>query len=195
MGHDYCDGDIGTPDLDHYLSKSEFPLLACSPWNLVPIYTSCNDVITAKGDRPAITLGPPHSTADWLHPFFRPASAQAQIKLSGPPKDSIPQLHSSDASEDVCLGNHTSLIRSLSKRWTNAASGHYDVLVSEVNDKIKEDPSHTIESLVRTRLKDHRAARGRAPSSMVHSAVCQAVLDGRAEYLQEFATPNVPVLV
>ena len=30
----YCDGEIGTPKLDHYLCKNHFPLLACSPWNL-----------------------------------------------------------------------------------------------------------------------------------------------------------------
>ena len=33
----YCDGEIGTPELDHYLYKDGFPLLACSPWNLVPV--------------------------------------------------------------------------------------------------------------------------------------------------------------
>ncbi len=30
--------------------------------------------------------------------------------------------------------------------------------------------------------------------SMIHAAVCRAVLDGRPEYLQEFATPNSPRL-
>jgi hypothetical protein len=50
----YCDGDIGTPKLDHYLCKSRFPLLACSPWNLVPVCSSCNEV-GAKGDRLAVT--------------------------------------------------------------------------------------------------------------------------------------------
>ncbi|MHC1724458.1 MAG: HNH endonuclease signature motif containing protein [Syntrophobacteraceae bacterium] len=59
----YCDGEIGTPKLDHYLSKSHFPLLACSPWNLIPVCGSCNEV-GAKGKRPAITLGPPLSTSD-----------------------------------------------------------------------------------------------------------------------------------
>ena len=48
----YRDGEIGAPELDHYLFKNGFPLLACSPWNVVPVCSSCNDVITAKGDRP-----------------------------------------------------------------------------------------------------------------------------------------------
>ena len=188
----YCDGEIGTPELDHYLCKSGFPLLACCPWNLVPVCGSCNDVVTAKGDRPAITLGPVRSTDDWLHPFFRPASTQVQIKLSGTPKDSIPKLHSPDAAEQTRLSNHEELIQSLSKRWTNKAAASFDVLVREVNRKI--NAVNSVEHLVSMELEDHLASRGRAASSMVHAAVCRAVLDRRSGYIEEFANPNVPAL-
>jgi hypothetical protein len=188
----YCDGEIGTPELDHYFCKSEFPLLSCSPWNLVPVCGSCNDAVTAKGDRLAITLGPPASTDYWLHPFFRPASSQVQIKLSGRPENSIPQLLSPDATEQTRLRNHTDLIRSLAKRWTNVAAAHFDVLVREVNRKVNTATS--VDSLVRTKLEDHLESRGRAASSMVHAAVCQAVLNRRTGYIEEFATPNAPVL-
>ena len=190
----YCDGEIGTPELDHYFSKSGFPLLACSPWNLIPVCKSCNDAVAAKGDRPAITLGPPRSTTDWLHPFFRAASAQVRIELSGTPQDSIPQLHSPDAAEQTRLSNHTDLIQSLSKRWTNVAAAHFDVLVREVNRKIKEDATNSLESLVSTKLEDHLESRGKAASSMIHAAVCRAVLDSRPEYLEEFTNPNAPTL-
>ncbi len=188
----YCDGEIGTSELDHYLSKSGFPLLACSPWNLVPICRSCNDVVTAKGDRPAITPGPPRSTADWLHPFFRPASTRVQIKLSGTPKNSIPRLHSPDAAEQTRLLNHTGLIQSLSKRWTNVAAARFDVLVGQVNREV--DAANSVESLVRKRLQEHLDSRGQTASSMIHAAVCQAVLDRRPGYIEEFATPNAPAL-
>lgn len=188
----YCDGDIGTPDLDHYLFKDGFPLLACSPWNLVPVCKSCNDVITAKGDRPAITLGAPNSTQEWLHPFFRPASLQVQIKLSGIPQNSIPKLHSPDYEEQKRLTNHTDLIRSLSKRWTKIAAAHFDVLVQEVNRKV--DAENSVEKLVRIKLEDYRETRGMAPSSMVYFAVCEAVLDHRPGYIEEFAMPNAPTL-
>ncbi len=188
----YCDGEIGTPQLDHYLCKSEFPLLACSPWNLVPVCSSCNDLITAKGDRPAITIGPPPSTDDWLHPFFRPASSNAVIKLSGTPQDSIPQLHSPDPAEQLKLSNHTNLIQSLAMRWTNIASAHFDVLVREVNRKLNS--TNSVTTLVNIKLDDHLASRGYAASSMVHAAVCQAVLDNRPGYIEEFTTPNAPAL-
>ncbi len=186
----YCDGEIGTPELDHYLFKNGFPLLACSPWNLVPVCSSCNDVITAKGDRPAITQGSPRSTDDWLHPFFRPASPEAVIELSGTPKDSIPRLHSADAAEQVRLANHTDLIRSLSKRWTNLVASYHDALVGQVRRRRQPNPARSIDDVVREQLEDHVAERGRSPSAMVKAAVCQAVLNRRPEYLEEFDDSN-----
>lgn len=188
----YCDGEIGTPELDHYLFKKGFPLLACSPWNLVPVCSSCNDVIRAKGDRPAITEGTPRSMDDWLHPFFRPASGAVTIKLSGDPKASIPELHSPDASELKRLENHTELIRTLSTRWTKQAASYHDKLVRDVNRVLK--PSRTIDEIVREQLDAHRADRGLCASTMVKAAVCQAVLERRPEYLEEFGDANTPSL-
>jgi hypothetical protein len=197
----YCDGDMGTPDLDHYYSKTHFPLLACSPWNLVPICKSCNDTAIAKGDRLALSPGPPCSSVDWLHPFERPASAGVRIQLTGNPRQAVPQLSSPDASEQRRLNNHHWLLdrldqptpsRYLSNRWTNAASTHFDVLVQRVN--LRTNAANSIDSLVQIQLEDHLATRGQAASSLVHAAVCQAILDKRAEYLEEFATPNAPAL-
>lgn len=184
----YCDGEIGTPELDHYLSKTRFPLLACCPWNLVPVCGSCNDVITAKADRPAITLDPPRSTDDWLHPFFRPASPKVQIRLNGIPKDSIPQLHSPDPAEQTRLENHTNLIRTLSKRWTNCASSYHDKLVRDVKRALKQP--ETVDDVVLEQLDSHLDDRGHAASSMIKAAVCQAVLDRRPEYTEEFTDQN-----
>lgn len=190
----YCDCEIGTPELDHYLFKSGFPLLACSPWNIIPVCHSCNS-IAAKGSRPAISPGPPRSTADWLHPFFRPASKEkVQIKLSGTPENSIPQLHSTDPAEQIRLDNHTELIRTLGKRWTKIAAVQFDVLVGEVSRRKKSNPGYSMEKHVGMRLEDYLEERGKAASAMVHAAVCRAVLEGRPEYIDEFITPNVPAL-
>jgi hypothetical protein len=197
----YCDGDIGTADLDHYYSKTYFPLLACSPWNLVPICKSCNDTTIAKGDRLALSPGPPRSAVEWLHPFECPASDNVRIVLTGSPRTAVPRLHSSDASEQRRLDNHHWLLdrldqpnpsRYLSMRWTYVAAAHFDVLVERVNRRV--NATNSIEKLLGIQLADHQAERGRAASSMVHAAVCQAILDQRPEYLQEFATPNPPAL-
>ena len=197
----YCDGDMGTPELDHYYSKTHFPLLACSPWNLVPICKSCNDTTVAKGDRLALSPGPPRSSVDWLHPFERPASDGVGIKLTGNPRQAVPRLHSLDAGEQSRLDNHHWLMdrldqakpsRYLSNRWTNAASTHFDVLIRKVSRRV--NAATTIDSLVRTQLEDHQAERGMTASSLVHAAVCHAILDRRPEYIEEFITPNAPAL-
>lgn len=188
----YCDGEIGSPELDHYLAKSSFPLLACSPWNLVPVCRNCNDMVTAKGDRLAITIGSPCCTNDWLHPLFRPASANAQIKLNGNPRHAIPQLYSADPIEQTRLNNHAWLIRTLSSRWTNTVTAYHDGLVREVNRRVNAD--NALATIVRMRLEDHLESRGKIASAMVHAAVCNAVLENRPEYLAEFNNPNPPRL-
>lgn len=195
----YCDGDLGTAELDHYYCKSRFPLLACSPWNLVPICKSCNDASIAKGDRLALTPGPPRSTEDWLHPFICPASDMVVIRLSGSPRQSVPKLHSPDADEQRRLDNHHWLLDRpdqktqsfyLSNRWTNAVAQHHDVLITRVKRRLTA--TNTIDDIIRRQLEDHQAERGRSPFSIAHAAVCQAILDRRSEYLEEFTDSNPP---
>lgn len=190
----YCDGANDESELDHYYAKETFPLLSCSPWNLVPACHLCNK-LSAKGRRLALSPGTAEPTADWLHPYFRPASAQVQIRLSGSPENSVPRLYSPDHIEQTRLNNHADLIQTLAKRWTKVVVNHFDVLVRQVNQKINAQNSlETVDSLVRMKLNDHLDSRGLAPHSMVHAAVCRAVLDRRPGYLEEFASPNVPAL-
>lgn len=184
----YCDGSNDEPDLDHYYAKESFPFLSCSPWNLVPACWLCNKT-SAKGRQLALTPGVAEPTAEWLHPFIRPASNAVEIRLNGPPEKSIPQLYSPDPTELKRLNNHTALIKTLGTRWTKVVSVSFNRLVHHVNNEII-DTGDSIETLVKRRLRDHRQSRGRDVSSIVHAAVCQAVLDQRPEYLEEFAAPN-----
>jgi len=185
----YCDGPNDLPELDHYYAKSHFPLLAVSPWNLIPICSKCNDTTRGgKGNKPALTTGAARPAGDWLHPFFAPASAGTVILLSGGSRDAIPRLHSDDPNERQKLGNHESLIPNLSKRWTGAASDYFDTLVNRVREQIEEN-GETVDHWVRQYLRDHR--RGLEPMALVRAAVCQAVLDRRPEYILEFENPNI----
>ena len=188
----YCDGANDDPELDHYYAKETFPFLSCSPWNLVPACHLCNK-LSAKGSRIALSSESPQPTTDWLHPFFRPASAQVQIQLNGDPKNSIPNLYSPDPTEQIRLNNHFDLIGTLALRWTRVASIHFDVLVHQVNQRL--NANNSVDSLIKIKLQEHFDSRGQTPSSMVYAAVCQAVLDRRSGYIEEFATPNAPSLV
>ncbi|HEY4257193.1 MAG TPA: hypothetical protein VGM66_08280 [Candidatus Udaeobacter sp.] len=129
----------------------------------------------------------------WLHPLFRPATAAVKIKLTGTPKDWIPKLQVADRAEQARLCNHTSLIRTLSKRWTDRAAVTFDVLVNKVRREI--NAVNTIDSLVKVILMDYQATRGKRSFALLDAAVCEAVLDGRPGYLEEFDDPNPPQLV
>lgn len=197
----YCDGSIGNPVLDHYYCKSKFPLLACSPWNLVPICDSCNKAGTGKGDRIALDPGPPRSCVGWLHPFHSPASIHAYIRLDGNPRKAIPSLRSPDAPEQKRLDNHICLLdcldhtppsRWLTKRWTRTAAVRFDVLVRQVNEQLSATVSR--DALVQRMLQDQKELRGQLPGAMVHAGVCRAVLEQRAEYVAEFSDSNPPKL-
>lgn len=197
----YCDGAIGVPELDHYYCKSQFPLLTCSPWNLVPICRSCNDMIGGKGDQLALDPGPPRSTGMWLHPFYTPASKAARIRLLGAPGSPIPRLYSPDQIEQTRLDNHTALLDqtslprpkgTLSERWTQVAAAYFELLVRKVNEGRKN--GRAMEIVVRENLEESTEFRGRYPFMMIHAAVCEAVLDRRAEYAAEFDDSNPPAL-
>lgn len=187
----YCDGSNDEPELDHYYPKETYPLLSCSPWNLVGVCHHCNK-LGAKQGRVALTVDHANPADAWLHPFFRPASLQTQIRITGTPSDPNATLQSPNPVEQQRLKNHSELIPTLSKRWRKIAVRSFGVLVAEINARI--DAQNTVASLVQIRHEDHLRTRGRSPDSLIHAAVCQAVLDGRPGYIDEFAYPNAPVL-
>lgn len=186
----YCDGSIGTPELDHYLWKDGFPFLACSPQNLFPACGSCNEVATAKGNRPALTLGPPRSMNDWLHPLFRPATEQVSIQLTGPRQSAIPRLHSPDPVEQTRLNNHENLVRTLAPRWTKRAAAKLDGFVTKFVAERQRRPNLSVDAFVRRQLRDFVAVRGTESFTLIDSAVCRAVLENRPGWRAEFANPN-----
>ena len=189
----YCDGNIGTPQLDHYLFKQGFPLLACSPFNLFPICQSCNDVATAKGDRPAISMTNPRSMKKWLHPLFRPATAGVKIKLNGTPKSWIPRLLAVDRVEQARLCNHTNLIKTLSKRWTYRAAATFETVIQKVQQE--KSAMNSIEVVLTKIRADYEATRTRRSFALIDTAVCEAILEGRQNYFRELEDSNPPRLV
>jgi len=187
----YCDQDIGTSKLDHYYAKSLVPLLACNPWNLVPVCSSCNE-IGAKEDNPAFYTGPPRSTTEWLHPFNRPASSLTTITISGPPSDPKPTLVSTDLTEIVPLQNHTNMIQTLATRWNGKVVSYADKLSGDIGRRRLKDSGFDIDAFVSECLEDQEAERGRSSNTLIFSAVCRAVLSRRTGYIDEIFDSNPP---
>lgn len=74
----YCDGDLGSPEIDHFYSKSKYPQLSCHPINLVPVCGTCNSSEN-KGNKVPLSIAMSDQMHEWLHPFLRPASGQFEV--------------------------------------------------------------------------------------------------------------------
>lgn len=184
----YCDGDNSLPELDHYYAKSKWPLLAISPFNLIPVCTGCNSFAGGKGNRPALSLDAVNPTEFWLHPYYCPASPSVEIRLSGKPVDSVPQLWAADQNEQRKLDNHTNLIPNLGLRWTRQASRYFGNFVKLARKKLERGKS--VDDYATECLDDFIEMRGYEPASLIGAAVCQAVLEGREGYRDELSDSN-----
>ena len=72
-----------------------------------------------------------------------------------------------------------------------SGAAYYERLVGKVS---RENAVANVDTIVMDELAGHQADRGRFASTMIHAAVCQAILDRRPEYLEEFTNSNPPVL-
>lgn len=71
-----CGGVLGdTPHVDHWITKSSFPLLSICADNLTLICSTCNEAPN-KGDQAVHSAG---SFADWYHPYLRPGAGALQL--------------------------------------------------------------------------------------------------------------------
>ncbi|MCC6907133.1 MAG: hypothetical protein IT430_04255 [Phycisphaerales bacterium] len=69
----YCDGELQSIEVDHFLPKSAFPFLSVHPDNLVP---SCHESNKGdhKGDKVPLDWDEEDQTSQWFHPRLRTAS-------------------------------------------------------------------------------------------------------------------------
>lgn len=71
-----CGGPLGdTPQVDHWVLESKFPLLSVCAANLCLICSTCNEAPN-KGTKPVHSNG---SFADWFHPYLRPGNGAVRL--------------------------------------------------------------------------------------------------------------------
>ena len=76
-----CEGPLGlTPEVDHWIAKSAFPLLSVCADNLLPICGECNST-TNKGEKPVFST---HGFSDWFHPYLRHANGAITLDYELP---------------------------------------------------------------------------------------------------------------
>ena len=116
----YCDGDLGSPEMDHFFPKSKYPSLSCHPLNLVPACHTCNSREN-KGEKPPLDADADSPIRAWFHPFLQPATGSFEIQFVRDGNATQPVLHHSDPLTQQRLGNLTKLV-GLDKRWRVALS-------------------------------------------------------------------------
>ncbi|NJL19526.1 MAG: HNH endonuclease [Bdellovibrionaceae bacterium] len=185
----YCDGSRELPELDHYYPKSVFPQLAVSPWNLVPVCQHCNHQHHGKGSHPMLSEGESNPSKDWLHPYFRPAPSGRVLELTGPPKNVEIKLKSPTGATQAALDNHVSTIKKLGHRWKKEVGRYHDTLVNRARAR-KIKSATQVDSWIAEYHRDAVDGRGRDAFTLVHIAVCEAIINRRPGYLDEIFDSN-----
>jgi hypothetical protein len=141
-----CGGPLGdTPHVDHWVTKSGFPLLSMCADNLTLICSTCNEAPN-KGDKPVYSGG---SFTDWFHPYFRPGNEALQ--LSYVLHERAVRCSSAIAADQPKVANLDALLN-LTSRWTREFKAEYakhqDVLRRRETHRIKVGmASHTQQEL------------------------------------------------
>lgn len=144
-------------DLDHFLPKSVYPLLALHPRNLVPICMECNQRI--KGEIDPLTDNGAVSFSHSFHPYAAPAAVDVIEVTCQRDANGVPQVRI----EDRELGRQSARVVSLDRlfelddRWTSR--------IPEVEASLLDKISGWLDSFVSVDI----------PTKEKHEAIREAV--------------------
>lgn len=165
-----CGGPLGqTPEVDHWIAKSAFPLLSVYADNLLPICGECNSTAN-KGEKEVHTGG---SFSDWFHPYLRPGYGGVQISYV-----LADRTVRCVAIDDQPKADHLDQLLNLSDRWTRKFKAAYLAKQKELfNLKKRGRGPRDFESL-RNYLIDFQVAMDEtAPDYEVGQALAAAILE------------------
>lgn len=114
-----CGGELGdTPEVDHWISKGQYPLLSVCQDNLVPICHDCNSTMN-KGEKPVHAAG---CFDDWFHPYLRPGHGKVRVDYRLNTRSvTCAAVNQSDAEKARNLDE----LLNLSTRWTRRFKAEY----------------------------------------------------------------------
>jgi hypothetical protein len=114
-----CGGPLGqTPEVDHWIAKSAFPLLSVCADNLLPICGECNSTAN-KGEKAVHSAG---SFADWFHPYLRHANGSIHIGYN---LQKLAIAVSPGNPADAARVDNLDKLLNLAQRWTRAFKAEY----------------------------------------------------------------------
>lgn len=167
-----CGGPLGqTPEVDHWIAKSAFPLLSVCADNLLPICGECNSTAN-KGEKDVHTAG---SFSDWFHPYLRPGNGWVRINyvLSERAVHCVAIV-----ATDKPKADHLDQLLNLSDRWTRKFKSAYIEKQKELfNLKKRGRGPNNLESL-QSYLSDYQVAIDEtSPDYEVKQALAAAILE------------------
>lgn len=147
-----CGDELGEiPEIDHWLTKTAFPLLSVCGDNLLPSCGSCNSS-SNKGERSAFSSRAP-AFADWFHPYLR--SGQGAVTLNYDDA-SLSIVLSASAREDAERARNLNNLLHLEERWSRKFRQEYKLYQDRLRKRIREGHTACHQDAFRTYLEDRR---------------------------------------
>lgn len=169
-----CGGPLGqTPEVDHWIAKSTYPLLSICADNLLPICGGCNSTAN-KGEKAVHSGG---NFADWFHPYLRPGNEAFRLDYMA--TNLKIHLVAIDPADQKKTDNLNRLLN-LADRWTSEFKSEYldqqDLLRRRERNRIKDGEARHTQAEIGTYLqKWHADLSPNKPYHEVHQVVAAAL--------------------
>ena len=172
----FCDGNPESTEIDHFYPKAHYPYLACHPLNLTPICGACNGP-EGKGQVDPLDLDAFWQSADWFHPYLRPAYAsEYRITFERQKEGLTPALKSDDPQTQRRLDNLMCWLK-LCPRWRGALKAEVNAVQRYIHrEKEKLGASSLNKDQLCAKLKDWAESAEDDIGLMPNSILKQAYL-------------------
>jgi hypothetical protein len=170
----FCDGPLGSPEVDHWLAKKVFPCLAVAPDNLVLACHACNSR-EHKGEKPTWTVGAAAPFADWFHPFYLPIGDRAAPLY----RDGKVELTAATPAHAPHVANLEGLLH-LSERWTVEFRNQVQWTQGRLRGKVRRGRLALTEAALRDQLEEYVREiedEGDAPNRLIRNLVMRSALE------------------
>lgn len=171
-----CGGPLGqTPEVDHWIAESAYPLLSVCADNLLPSCGDCNST-SNKGPKPVHSDG---TFTDWFHPYF--CHPNHSIRLVYDLQTHSITATATSPTEMVKVNNLDKLFN-LSERWTREFKAEYsrqqEVLLKRERRRINNSQARHTQAEVLAHLQNVQDdLLQNEPHFEVHSVLCSAMLE------------------
>lgn len=134
----YCDNNLATAELDHFLPKDDFPFLSCHPDDLVPSCHDCNSV-GRKGTRVPLDWDALDQAAGWFHPRWCSAAGRIRVAIQETAGCMLAAtLEPIDADDSVRVANFDAMFQ-LSRLWSTQIQDELQIIGSDVSNALQSE--------------------------------------------------------